>query len=184
MKVLLVLSVLASGLASAQNEASAQPVQQQPAVAYAMFGAGCFWGVEETFRQIPGVVATAAGYSGGVVQSPTYEQVHTGQTGHAEVVLVQYDPAKVTYEQLLQVFWLNHDPTSFNQQGPDVGEQYRSVVFYYSPEQKAAAEASRAEVQKLYPRPIVTQILPAGTFWFAEKYHQQYLEKRGLTACH
>ncbi len=175
------LIAVAAGLGAGQEQA---PARQPAAVEQAMFGGGCFWGVEETFRQIPGVVATSAGYSGGVTQAPTYEQVHSGRTGHAEVVLVQYNPAVVTYEQLLQVFWQNHDPTSLNRQGPDVGEQYRSVVFYYSPDQKAAAEASRAEAQKFYPRPIVTQILPAGPFWMAEDYHQQYLEKRGLTSCH
>ena len=179
---LLVFAVAVAGF-GALNEQSPQAAPQ-PVTEYAMFGAGCFWGVEATFRQIPGVVATAAGFSGGTTQSPTYEQVCSGRTGHAEVVLVEYNPAVVTYDQLLQVFWQNHDPTTPNRQGPDVGEQYRSVIFYYSPEQKSAAEASRAEVQKVYARPVVTQILPAGPFWIAEDYHQQYLEKRGLSSCH
>jgi len=182
MKALVILAVAAAGLGAIQEQSPAP--EQQPVTDYAMFGAGCFWGVEATFRQIPGVVATGAGYSGGTTQAPTYEQVCSGRTGHAEVVLVAYNPAVVTYDQLLQVFWQNHDPTTLNRQGPDVGEQYRSVIFYYSPEQKSTAEASRVEVQKLYPRPIVTQILPAGPFWIAEDYHQQYLEKRGLSSCH
>lgn len=180
MEVVLILGMAASALAQPQP---AEPAPQ-PVTEYALFGGGCFWGVEAAFRAIPGVLATSAGYSGGITPSPTYEQVCSGQTGHAEVVLVAFNPAVVSYEQLLEVFWLNHDPTTLNRQGPDVGAQYRSVIFYYSPEQKAAAEASRAEVQKLYPRPVVTQILPAGPFYAAEDYHQQYLEKRGLSTCH
>lgn len=174
----MVLSAILVAMAAAQAPA------EQPVTEYAMFGAGCFWGAEEAFRQVPGVVATAVGYSGGWTERPTYEQVKTGRTGHAEVVKVAYDPAVVSYEQLLQVFWRNHDPTSLNRQGPDIGTQYRSAIFYYTNEQKAAAEKSRAELQKLYARPIVTQIRPAGTFWLAEDYHQQYLEKRGLSSCH
>ncbi|MFQ3592608.1 MAG: peptide-methionine (S)-S-oxide reductase MsrA [Gemmataceae bacterium] len=154
--------------------------------AKAMFGAGCFWGVEAAFRKIPGVVATAVGYSGGQVENPTYRQVCSDTTGHAEVVEVEYDPSRVTYEQLLAVFWENHDPTQLNRQGPDIGTQYRSVIFYYDEAQKAAAEASKAalEASGRFHRPIVTAIEPAGTFWRAEEYHQQYLEKRGLTTCH
>jgi peptide-methionine (S)-S-oxide reductase len=154
--------------------------------AKAMFGAGCFWGVEAAFRKIPGVLATAVGYSGGHVANPTYRQVCSDSTGHAEVVEVEYDPARVSYEQLLAVFWENHDPTQLNRQGPDIGSQYRSVIFYYDEAQKAAAEASKAalEASGRYRRPIVTAIEPAGTFWRAEEYHQQYLEKRGLTTCH
>lgn len=152
----------------------------------ASFGAGCFWGVEAAFRQIPGVVATTVGYEGGHTQDPTYRDVCSHTTGHAETVEVDYDPARVNYEQLLAVFWENHDPTQLNRQGPDVGDQYRSVIFYHTPEQHAAAEASKAEhaASGRYRRPIVTLIEPAGTFYRAEEYHQQYLEKRGLSSCH
>jgi peptide-methionine (S)-S-oxide reductase len=152
----------------------------------ATFGAGCFWGVEAAFRQIKGVKATAVGYAGGTLDSPTYKEVCTDRTGHAEVVQVEYDPAEVSFEDLLAVFWDNHDPTTLNRQGPDVGTQYRSVIFFHSPEQEAAARASkeRLDTSGRYKRPIVTQILPAPTFWVAEDYHQQYLEKRGLASCH
>ena len=151
----------------------------------ATFGAGCFWGVEAAFRQVPGVKATRVGYAGGRVDNPTYEQVCSHTTGHAEVVEVTYDPARVTYEQLLDVFWANHDPTQLNRQGPDVGDNYRTVIFFHSPEQEKAALASkeRLEQEGRYPRPIVTEILPAPTFWEAEDYHQQYLEKRGISHC-
>ena len=151
----------------------------------ATFGAGCFWGVEAAFRQIKGVTATAAGYMGGTLKNPTYQDVCTDETGHAEVVQVDYDPAAVSYDEILQVFWQNHNPTTMNRQGPDVGTQYRSVVFFHSPEQEAAARASKAELEKsgAYNRPIVTQIVPAQDFWRAEEYHQQYLEKRGLSHC-
>ena len=152
----------------------------------ATFAAGCFWGVEATFRQIKGVKATAVGYTGGRMDRPTYEDVCTDTTGHAEAVQVEYDPAQVSYQQLLDVFWKNHDPTTPNRQGPDHGTQYRSVIFYHSPEQKAAAESSKQELDKSgkFRRPIVTEIVPATTFWKAEDYHQQYLEKRGLSSCH
>jgi peptide-methionine (S)-S-oxide reductase len=152
----------------------------------ATFGAGCFWGVEATFRQIPGVKATAVGYMGGMLKSPTYKDVCTDRTGHAEVVEVEFDPAQVSYESLLQVFWENHDPTQLNRQGPDTGTQYRTVIFYHSPEQQAVATASKEERQQsgAYKRPIVTQIVPATEFWRAEEYHQQYLEKRGMANCH
>jgi len=152
----------------------------------ATFGAGCFWGVEAAFRQVPGVTATAVGYSGGSLANPSYKDVCTDRTGHAEVVEVEYDPARVSYEKLLEVFWSNHDPTTRNRQGPDIGTQYRSVIFYHTPEQKAAAIASKRQLQQSgkFHRPIVTQILPAATFWRAEDYHQQYLEKRGLSSCH
>ena len=152
----------------------------------ATFGAGCFWGVEATFRQIPGVKATAVGYMGGTLQNPTYKDVCTDRTGHAEVVEVEFDPAQVSYESLLQVFWENHDPTQLNRQGPDSGTQYRTVVFYHSPEQQAVATASKEERQQsgAYKRPIVTAIVPATEFWRAEDYHQQYLEKRGMANCH
>jgi peptide-methionine (S)-S-oxide reductase len=154
-------------------------------VSTATFAAGCFWGVEETFRKVKGVTATAVGYSGGTMANPTYEDVCTDRTGHAEVVQVEFDPAQVSYEELLRVFWENHDPTTVNRQGPDIGRQYRSAIFYHIPEQKAAAEASKEELQKSgkYRRPIVTEITPAGPFYRAEEYHQRYLEKRGQTHC-
>ncbi|HEU4749159.1 MAG TPA: peptide-methionine (S)-S-oxide reductase MsrA [Gemmatimonadaceae bacterium] len=152
----------------------------------ATFGAGCFWGVEVAFRNVPGVKDALVGYLGGTLVNPTYKDVCTGRTGHAEVVQVRYDPAEVTYDRLLEVFWENHDPTTLNRQGPDVGTQYRSAIFYHKPEQKAAAEASRArlEASGKLRRPIVTEITEASTFYPAEDYHQRYLEKRGLASCH
>jgi peptide-methionine (S)-S-oxide reductase len=155
-------------------------------MATATFAAGCFWGVEATFRATKGVTATAVGYTGGSTLNPTYEQVCTDRTGHAEAVEVQFDPAVVTYEQLLDIFWNNHDPTTLNRQGPDVGSQYRSAVFYHDEAQRAAAEAAkeRLEQSRRFTRPIVTQIVPAATFHRAEEYHQQYLEKRGMASCH
>ena len=154
-------------------------------MAKASFAAGCFWGVEAAFRQIEGVLATAVGYEGGRTKNPSYEDVCTGTTGHAETVEVDYDPSKVSYENLLDVFWDNHDPTTLNRQGPDVGEQYRSVIFFHDPEQKAAATKSKDAREKSgkYRRPIVTSIEPAAPFYRAEDYHQQYLEKRGLAHC-
>jgi peptide-methionine (S)-S-oxide reductase len=151
----------------------------------ATFGAGCFWGVEELFRNVPGVKSATSGYAGGSTENPTYEQVCSHTTGHAEVVEIEFDPAEVSYATLLDIFWNNHDPTTLNRQGPDIGDQYRSVVFYHSPEQKAAAEAKKAELDKSgrFRRPIVTQIEPAPTFHRAEEYHQQYLRKRGRTQC-
>jgi peptide-methionine (S)-S-oxide reductase len=151
----------------------------------ATFGAGCFWGVEETFRNLKGVISTAVGYAGGTKENPTYEDVCTDKTGHAEVVEVDFDPAQITYNDLLDVFWSNHNPTTLNRQGPDVGTQYRSVIFYHSPEQKAAAEASKEKLAKSgkFKRPIVTQIEPDRKFWHAEEYHQRYLEKRGQSHC-
>jgi len=152
----------------------------------ATFGAGCFWGVEATFRQVPGVVGTAVGYLGGTLANPTYHDVCTDRTGHAEVVQVEFDPAKVSYDQLLDVFWKNHDPTTLNRQGPDDGSQYRSAIFFHSPEQERGAIASKEKMNKSggFRRPIVTEITPASTFYKAEDYHQQYLEKRGLASCH
>lgn len=152
----------------------------------ATFGAGCFWGVEAAFRQLAGVTSTAAGYEGGTLENPTYEDVCTDETGHAEVVQVEFDPAKISYETLLDTFWNNHDPTTLNRQGPDVGTQYRSAIFYHSWDQQRAAEASRDQMAKSgrFKRPIVTEIVPVGTFYPAEEYHQQYLEKRGLASCH
>ncbi|TMD69149.1 MAG: peptide-methionine (S)-S-oxide reductase MsrA [Chloroflexi bacterium] len=152
----------------------------------ATFGAGCFWGVEAEFRQLPkGVVSTAVGYEGGTMKNPTYRDVCTDRTGHAEAVEVEYNPEEISYEELLEVFWENHDPTTLNRQGPDVGKQYRSVIFYHTPEQQAAALASKEKLEKSgkYRRPIVTEIVPATTFYRAEEYHQQYLEKRGLSSC-
>ncbi|HEV7786490.1 MAG TPA: peptide-methionine (S)-S-oxide reductase MsrA [Thermoanaerobaculia bacterium] len=155
-------------------------------MANAMFGAGCFWGVEAAFRRLKGVKSTAVGYAGGNLKNPTYHDVCTGTTGHAEVVQVEYDPAVTAYDDLLTVFWENHDPTTLNRQGPDVGTQYRSAIFFESPEQEAAALASKERLEKSgrFKRPIVTQIEPASDFWKAEDYHQQYLEKRGLATCH
>ena len=152
----------------------------------ATFGAGCFWGVEEAFRKVKGVTSTAVGYSGGTLKNPTYHDVCTGQTGHAEVVQVEYDPPQVSYEELLAVFWANHDPTTMNRQGPDVGSQYRSAVFYHTPQQEAAARASKDKLNSsgVYKRPIVTEITPASEFWMAEDYHQQYVAKRGGGSCH
>jgi peptide-methionine (S)-S-oxide reductase len=151
----------------------------------ATFGAGCFWGVEATFRGISGVRNTIVGYAGGTKENPSYEEVCRHDTGHAEVVQVEFDPALVPYKSLLDVFWSNHDPTTLNRQGPDVGDQYRSVIFYHTPEQQAAAEESKAGLDKSgrFRRPIVTQILPAPVFYPAEDYHQRYLEKRGLAHC-
>jgi peptide-methionine (S)-S-oxide reductase len=152
----------------------------------ATFGAGCFWGVEVTFRQVPGVLDAAVGYAGGHVERPTYEQVCTDRTGHAEVVQVTYDPDRVSYDQLLDVFWEAHDPTTLDRQGPDVGTQYRSAIFVHGPEQEAAARASlaRQEASGRFGRRIVTSIEPYTRFWRAEEYHQRYLEKRGLAHCH
>ena len=152
----------------------------------ATFGAGCFWGVEAAFRQIDGVISTAVGYSGGRTANPTYRDVCSDETGHAEVVEVEFDPAKVSYERLLDVFWENHDPTTLNRQGPDVGSQYRSAIFFHTPAQEATARESKArlEAAKRFRRPIVTEIEPAATFYRGEDYHQQYLEKRGLASCH
>jgi len=149
----------------------------------ATFGAGCFWGVEAAFRRLEGVSGTRVGYAGGSVPNPTYEQVCTDRTGHAEVVEVTYDDEKIPYEQLLAVFWAEHDPTQLNRQGPDVGTQYRSAIFVHDAEQRAAAEASRERVQERLDRPVVTQIEVAPPFWEAEDYHQRYLEKRGLASC-
>ncbi len=152
----------------------------------ATFGAGCFWGIEETYRNIPGVIDTAVGYMGGSKADPTYREVCTDRTGHAEVVQVTYDPSQVSYEDLLRVFWTNHNPTTKNRQGPDVGSQYRSAVFFHTPEQEAAARASKDELERTgaFHKPIVTEITAAPTFYPAEDYHQQYLAKRGMAACH
>ncbi len=155
-------------------------------MAKATFAAGCFWGVEEMFRRLPGVLSTRVGYTGGRMENPTYEDVCTDDTGHAEAVEIDYDPTKITYEQLLNVFWDNHDSTTLNRQGPDWGTQYRSAIFFHSPEQKASAEASKDALERSgrFRNRIVTEIVPAVTFYPAEDYHQQYLEKRGLGSCH
>ncbi|MCE2510026.1 MAG: peptide-methionine (S)-S-oxide reductase MsrA [Alphaproteobacteria bacterium] len=154
-------------------------------MAKAIFAAGCFWGIEATFRKVEGVTATAVGYAGGTTARPTYREVCSGQTGHAEAVEVTFDPAKISYEALLDLFWKMHDPTSLNRQGPDRGSQYRSAIFCTSPEQEAAAKASKAKLEAdgRYDRPIVTEIVSAPTFWMAEDYHQQYFEKQGIAHC-
>jgi peptide-methionine (S)-S-oxide reductase len=149
----------------------------------ATFGAGCFWGVEAAFRQVKGVKSTRVGYLGGTLENPTYEDVCTDTTGHAEVVEVVYDPDRISYDDLLNVFWENHDPTTLNRQGPDVGTQYRSAIFFHDDEQQVTALKSKALKQTQVSRPIVTEITPASTFYEAEGYHQQYLEKRGLSTC-
>lgn len=150
----------------------------------ATFGAGCFWGVEETFRRLAGVKATQVGYMGGALDHPTYHDVCTDRTGHAEVVEVTFDPSVISYHDLLEVFWNNHNPMTRNRQGPDVGAQYRSAIFVHSEAQAEIARTSRDTAQARFPRPIVTEITPAAAFWRAEEYHQQYLEKRGLSHCH
>ncbi len=153
----------------------------------ATFGAGCFWGVESAFRQIPGVLDAKVGYEGGTLKNPTYRDVCSDRTGHAEVTQVTFDPASVSYDQLLDAFWKMHDPTTLNRQGPDIGTQYRSVIFYHSPEQEAAAKASLAGLASSgrFKRPIATAIEPATTFYPAEEYHQRYFEKQGIEpTCH
>ena len=152
----------------------------------ATFGAGCFWGVEAAFSRVPGVVEAVSGYSGGNTENPTYKDVCTDETGHAEVVQVTFDPAQVSFERLLEVFWGIHDPTQVNRQGPDFGSQYRTAIFFHSPDQEAAAKRVKAELNASgkFKRPIATEITAAGPFYRAEEYHQKYLEKRGATSCH
>jgi peptide-methionine (S)-S-oxide reductase len=152
----------------------------------ATFAAGCFWGVEDAFRQIPGVKSTTVGYTGGTTKNPTYKDVCTDGTGHAEAVEVEFDPQQVSYEQLLKTFWEIHDPTTPNRQGPDFGTQYRSAIFFHGPEQETAARESKAALEgaRKFRRPIVTEIKPAPEFYRAEDYHQQYFEKRGIKSCH
>lgn len=152
----------------------------------AVFAAGCFWEVEETFRKLPGVISTQVGYTGGKTQNPTYEDVCTDTTGHAEALEITYNPEKITYKELLEIFWNNHNPTTLNRQGPDIGTQYRSAIFYHSDAQKNEAEKSKLQLEKSgkYKNPIVTQIVPAGEFYPAEEYHQKYLMKKGLDNCH
>jgi peptide-methionine (S)-S-oxide reductase len=155
-------------------------------MATATFGAGCFWGVEEAFRRTQGVTETTVGYMGGHLEKPSYQAVCTDRTGHAEVVQVQFDPSQIDYERLLEVFWDLHDPTTLNRQGPDVGTQYRSAVFYHDQSQQAAAAEMKARLQASgrFRRPIVTEITPASTFWRAEEYHQKYFQKNGGASCH
>lgn len=155
-------------------------------MAKATFAAGCFWGVEEAFRHLPGVSSTTVGYIGGTTKDPSYKDVCTDRTGHAEAVEVEYDPEKISYLELLAAFWKSHDPTTMNRQGPDFGTQYRSAIFFHDAEQEKAARESKELLQKerVFKRPIVTQIVPAPVFYRAEDYHQQYLEKRGLRSCH
>ncbi len=152
----------------------------------ATFGAGCFWGVEETFRKLPGVIDTTVGYMGGQTERPTYEQVCSDRSGHAEVMQLTYDPEKISYEELLNIFWQSHNPTTLNRQGPDIGSQYRSAIFYHTPEQKEIAEKSKEVLGKSgkWKSPIVTEITEATNFWKAEEYHQKYLMKRGEESCH
>ncbi len=160
-------------------EQGTRSVKQDPVFATAMFAAGCFWGVEQAFRQVPGVVDVTAGYAGGSATTPTYHQVSTGRTGHAESVRVTYNPAIVSYKELLKAFWEMHDPTQVGGQGPDMGSQYRSIIFYNDDQQRLEAEASKAALQQSgrLRRPIVTEIVPAGDFWPAEEYHQRFFEK-------
>jgi peptide-methionine (S)-S-oxide reductase len=152
----------------------------------ATFGAGCFWGVEASFSKVPGVIEAVSGYSGGRTENPSYKDVCTDETGHAEVVQVTFDPAMVTFERLLEVFWGIHDPTQVNRQGPDFGSQYRTAIFFHSPEQEATAKKVKAELNASgkFKKPIATEITAAGPFYRAEEYHQKYLEKRGATSCH
>lgn len=149
----------------------------------ATFAAGCFWQVEASFRQIPGVKKTTVGYTGGRIENPSYEAVCSHTTGHAEAVLVEFDPDQVSYDELLTAFWQLHDPTQLNRQGPDVGDQYRSAIFFHSPEQEIAAKESMEKAQADFTKPIMTEITAAETFWPAEEYHQRYLERRGLASC-
>jgi peptide-methionine (S)-S-oxide reductase len=155
-------------------------------MAKATFAAGCFWGVEDAFRNTPGVTATTVGYIGGTTKNPTYKEVCTGRTGHAEAVEVEYDPSKISYLELLAIFWKSHDPTTANRQGPDVGTQYRSGIYFHNAEQEKEARESKAvlESEKIFKRPIVTEITAAPEFFRAEDYHQQYFEKQGIKACH
>jgi len=155
-------------------------------MAQATFAAGCFWGVEEAFREIPGVISTTVGYTGGTLKNPTYQDVCSGRTGHAEALEVEFDPARISYLELLAVFWKSHDPTTMNRQGPDVGTQYRSDIFFHDAEQEKEARESKAILEKtgIFKRPIVTEITAATEFYRAEDYHQRYFERRGIRSCH
>lgn len=179
MNTRMVLCVLAVALSGAIAE------KQEAKMEKAVFAAGCFWGVESIYQQIDGVIDTTVGYVGGKTEDPTYKEVCYKDTGHAEAVEIVYDPSKVSYETLLDIFWRAHDPTTLNRQGPDVGSQYRSAIFYYSPEQKVAAEKVKAEAQKKWKKTIVTEISPVATFYPAEDYHQDYFSKKGIKkSCH
>jgi peptide-methionine (S)-S-oxide reductase len=183
--------VVAVGMGGCSPEIDRQTVNSEPeqmeakSMKKGTFAAGCFWGVEAAFRRIEGVLSTQVGYTGGKTEDPSYRQVCGGRTGHAEAVEISFDPKKVTYEDLLEVFWVSHDPTQLNRQGPDVGSQYRSAIFYHDEDQKAAALASIKGLSDAgrFDRPIVTEVIPALAFYRAEEYHQQYLEKRGSGAC-
>lgn len=179
------LAVFLAGVAGASILAKPLPMNPALQTQCAIFAAGCFWGVEADFRALPGVVRTTVGYTGGTVPHPTYAQVCAGCTGHAEAVRVEFDPAKISYAQLLDAFWKGHDPTTLNRQGPDRGTQYRSAIFFLDAAQQTAAEQSKhkLETARAFPRPIVTEIVAAGPFYPAEEYHQQYLEKRGQARC-
>ncbi len=172
------------GSGSVFCQAIAKAKVKQVKIEKAMFGAGCFWGVEETFRHLPGVVSTAVGFSGGTVKNVSYEQVCRGNTGHAEVVEIEYDPTKISYNELLKTFFANHDPTTLNRQGPNIGYQYRSAIFYTTPEQEKEAIVARDQWQATSGKKVVTVIEPAESFYKAEEYHQRYLEKHGLRDCH
>lgn len=182
--VLLTGLALLMGCRPASSPSMNAPSSPSPHLSKATFGAGCFWGVEHVYRQIPGVVDAVSGYAGGTTQQPTYREICTGTTGHAEVVEVSYDPARVSFARLAEVFFKMHDPTTLNRQGPDVGTQYRSVIFYHDAAQREAAEQAKAAAQPRFSRPIVTVIEPAPTFWRAEEYHQRYVERTGQPSCH
>lgn len=171
----------AQEVSMSENTEKIQPEDSQPQYKTAVFAAGCFWGVQETYRTIPGVISTAAGYTGGSIANPGYRQVCTGRTGHAEAVQIVYDSAKVSYEKLLDVFWNSHDPTTLNRQGPDFGTQYRSAIFFHNKDQRQLALDSMRKLSK--HKNIVTQIVPASLFYPAEEYHQFYLQKKGVDSC-
>ena len=188
--ILILVAVIFMGSDGCDRTVRNKPVQTQIKgggnMEKAMFGAGCFWGVEAAFREIEGVVSTHVGYSGGNFPNPSYKDVCSGKTGHAEVVQIEFDPYSVSYEKLLDLFWDIHDPTTLNRQGPDIGDQYRSVIFYHTPEQEAKTRASKEKLEQSgrFQNPIVTKIEPAKEFYPAEEYHQKYLEKRGGKSCH
>jgi peptide-methionine (S)-S-oxide reductase len=184
--ILAIAAILACGAGQSKQTQITEPKELPMKTDTAMFAAGCFWGVQAEFDKVKGVVQTAVGYTGGHTEKPTYKDVCSDTTGHAEAVEVVFDPTVVTFEQLLDKFWSMHDPTTLNRQGPDFGSQYRSVIFYHSPEQESVAVASKEKLEKAhrFPRPIVTEIVPAATFWPAEEYHQKYFQKHGGGSCH